>query len=192
MNRGISLAFAALALILAGVVLATDPMQSVRWTAVRRLSQAGAILLVQTLASVGGGAAVLQFLRRRTASAPSPATVGWLAAWMTGWLVWGTLVLPMAWLGALSPVTAIAPSLLLAAGWLTRPSIRLPTPHRVTWSMVVVVAIIGTSALAPIDTDELCCSPGRSFAKDTSRGRAPPDGSRWLLSLLYAHFWRGA
>ena len=187
MNRGLSVVFAALAFVLAGVVLATDPMQSVRWTAVRRLSQASAILLIQTLASVGGGAAVLQFIRRR------PATVNWLAAWMTGWLAWGTVTLPLAWLGALNPFTAIAPSLLLAAGWLTRPSIRLPTPHLVTWSMVVVVAVIGiVDALAPpIDTDELyqhLALPGRFLREGHLLGGVlHPDGSRpQLLSLLYA------
>ncbi|HCH66524.1 MAG TPA: hypothetical protein DFR83_27210, partial [Deltaproteobacteria bacterium] len=193
MNRALTIGFGVLACLLAGAVLRTDPMGSLQWSALARVLQASTVLAAQGVACLGGGATILQILRRRLPSPEGAAPVNWLAAWITGWLTWGLLALPIAQAGWLGPYTALLPGLILAAGWVARPSIRLPSPHTITWCMVGVVVIVGgiDAAAPPIDTDELyqhLALPGRFLREGRLLGGVlHPDGSRpQLLSMLYA------
>lgn len=178
------------AAVLAVATIAVDPMGSMLPETVLRLARALAVIGAHTAVSVGGGAAVAQWLRRRLRPDDTTPT-DWLTALMTGWLVWGLVGLPLAAGGAWSPSVSLAPGVVLGGLALTRPHVAWPDTRGVPMALCAVVAIVGLidASAPPIDTDELyqhLALPGRLLRTgDLPGGVLHPDGSRpQLLTLL--------
>ncbi len=141
------------------------------------------------LACTGAGGALLARLD------PSALDdhLGWLRALGAGLVLWGLLSWPAAALLGVHPWVGSALLILLAAGWLLRPAVRLPRPGPGVLALGALLAIPAVLALlSPItDTDELyyhLALPARMLDQGALLGGAwMPNGSRPLaLHLPYA------
>lgn len=185
---GAAVAMWAVAMGLAFVVLDRD--QAVTVAAGREAARAGLSVLAWSAAALGAGGAALKRL------APGLLEDGraWLHAAVLGLGLWGLGGLALASAGALSPAGLAALWLVMAAGWLTRPPLRLPAAPSagLFLALTLVAALALPVALAPAtDTDELyyhLALPAEMLrAEGLVGGLLRPDGNRPMaLHLPYA------
>ncbi len=147
------LLLALLALVLGVAFFVLDPSRSLRPDAALRLLSGLGGALTWGFAALGAGGALLSGVD------PSllEGRLGWLHALLAGLLAWGLLMLGMGAFGLLQPGPILGLGLLLGAGWLRCPALRLPRLSPALGLALVLVGLPGLiDALAPpIDTDEL-------------------------------------
>lgn len=142
-----------------------------------RALQALIAVVIWVVAATGLGGAVLR-------------SGSWEGALALGTGLLGTVLLPVAALGLLSPWTLAGAAVLASLGWLRKPTLTLPSRDPVLWALLLPVLALGVlQALAPpIDTDEIYqhLALPRQLLRHGGLvgGLLQPDGSRPLVLHL--------
>jgi len=172
----------------------TDPGQTISWTTAQTHLLALVTTLAWSAAALGAGGALL----RRMAPAILDTPTGWAHALISGLLLWGLGGLVLGALGLLHTPGIVVLFVLMAAGWLVRPRLSLPTLGLV--APVVGAAILGPLLLValapPTGTDALYYHLGVPLQMlmdgELVGGLLHPQGSRpMILHLPYAALIHG-
>lgn len=174
------------ALAMAAVFVVQDPDQLLRPEVLRSMLAAALAAGAWVVACVGAGGALL----KRLSPGLLEAEDGGLHALGVGLLLWGLLLAALGVLGALGPAGFIATATVMAAGWLTRPTVRWPALPPATLAAMAVVVLVGLidAAAPPIGTDELyyhLALPAEMLRTgELTGGVLRPDGSRPMILHL--------
>lgn len=178
-----------LAIALAVVFLVLDPGGTVKPEAYLAFARGAVPALVALFAALGAGGAILRAAAPDALDAPS----GWLAALGLGVAVQGAGMGLFAMAGTIGPIAATSVLLASAAGWASRPRVRLPQVPVAVWVIGGLFLLPGLiEAMAPpTDTDELSyhlALPRRMVESGhLLGGLLNPDGSRPLpVHLVFA------
>lgn len=186
MTRAAPFALIIWALLLGAGFVVLDPERSITPEAAQRAGLGLAVALAWALAAVGAGGALLS----RVAPDLLEDDRGAMHAGVAGTVLWSLGALGLAAGGALHPGPLAGLGLVLAAGWLARPRVRLALPSPAVGMALLIVLVPGMiEALAPpTDTDELYYHLGLPAkmldASGLVGGLLDPSGNRPLMVHL--------
>ncbi|MBN1334616.1 MAG: hypothetical protein JXB39_01515 [Deltaproteobacteria bacterium] len=174
-------------LVVAGAFLDLDPDRTLAASPLLAGARSLVVALVALVACTGAGGALLA----RLSPGSLEVEAGWPRALATGLAAWGLLSLPWSLLFGVRSCPLLL--VVLAAGWLFRPPVRLPRPGRVglaALGLALVPALLGVLAPAT-STDEIyyhVALPSRMLGSGhLAGGFLLPNGSRPLaLHLPFA------